>query len=104
MGPHPHCRIRAVRLKDGANLEIVRLKDGNERTYVSIMLEMRDLIDEMRARDFHPAGFAIVAWSGDAASFATARAYPGSPLPAIMVPDFVRERLMTERIRELTAP
>ena len=92
-------RIRTATLKSNG-LRIVCLKNGHERTYDSIMSEMRELLDSMREHSQPAVGFAIVAWSADTMSWATARSYPGSSIPAIMVPDFVRERLMAERINE----
>lgn len=101
MSAHPGCRIRSVKLKGGGP-RIVRLTDGAERSYASIMAEMRDLIAGMREEDASPVGFAVIAWDGNFRAWCALKSYPGSPLPPIFVPDFVRNRLLAEKICEWT--
>jgi hypothetical protein len=97
--PHPHCRVGAVTLK-ASGFRVVRLSDGPERTRRSIMLEVRDLLDTMCSSDSPPVGFAMVMWNADGASDAVGRAYPGSNIPTILIPDFARNRLLARRIEE----
>lgn len=97
---HAGCRIRSVRPKNGGGCTIVRLKDGAERSYSSILAEMRDLIAGMRDEGADPVGFVCMAWDGNFRAWCTLKSYPGSPLPPIFVPDFVHNRLLAEKICE----
>ncbi len=56
---------------------------------------MRSLID---AHDTRIAGFAMVIWAPDGASTALTVVNEGSKIPSIMVPDFVRNRLLADTI------
>jgi hypothetical protein len=94
---HPACRIGRVRLKE-SGLEIVRLHDGPERSRRAIMQETRDMLDGMTSDGRPVVGFAMVMWDSDGGSAAVCKAYPGSNIPSIAVPDFVRNRLLARKI------
>lgn len=94
---HPACRIGRVRLKE-SGLEIVRLHDGPERSRRAIMQETRDMLDGMTSDGRPVVGFAMVMWDSDGGSAAVCKAYPGSNIPSIAVPDFVRNCLLARKI------
>lgn len=48
------------------------------------------------------AGFAFVVWGKDGTSVCIQRVKDGSMIPSILVPDFVRNRLLAERIEQWT--
>lgn len=91
---HPGCRIGAVTFKDNG-LRVVRLFSGPERTRRAIVAETREMIDGRPV-----VGFAMVMWAADGSSDAACRAYPGSNIPTIAIPDFARNRLLAEKICE----
>ena len=88
-------RIRSVRFKDGrADLRILYRPDHREvlkRRIAKIMDASPDI-----------AGVAIVVWSADNRSAAMLAVDGSSKIPTMMVPTFVKNRLMTERILEFT--
>jgi hypothetical protein len=83
-----------------SGLRIVRLSSGPERTRRSILAETREMLDGMEADGQPVVGFAMVMWTADGSSDAACRAYPGSNIPSIAVPDFVRNRLLASKILE----
>lgn len=96
---HPGCRIGTVTLK-ASGFRIVRLASGAERTRRAIMAETREMLDEMAAGGWPVVGFALVMWDGGGGSVAACRAYPGSNIPSIAIPDFARNRLLARKIYE----
>ena len=100
---HPACRIGTVTLKE-SGLRIVRLHDGPERTRRAIMRETRELHDQMVADGRPVVGFALVMWDSEGGSAAICKAYPGSSLPSIALPDLARSRLLASKIMEWTKP
>ena len=100
---HPGCRIGTVTLKD-SGFRVVRLSDGPERTRRAVMRETRDMIQTMTEDGLPVVGFAMVMWGADGSSHAACRAYPGSNIPSIAVPDFVRNRLLAAKIEEWSKP
>lgn len=83
-----------------SGLRIVRLSSGPERTRRTILAETREMIDGMMSDGRPVVGFALVVWDSNGSSDAACRAYPGSQIPGIAVPDFVRNRLLAEKILE----
>lgn len=100
---HPGCRIGAVTHK-ASGFRVVRLSDGPERTRRAIMAETRDMIDGMTAEGKPVVGFAMVMWDATGGSDAVCRAYPGSNIPSIAIPDFARNRLLARKIYEWSKP
>jgi hypothetical protein len=100
---HAGCRIGSVTLKE-SGLRIVRLSSGPERTRRAIMSETREMLDGMVADGRPVVGFAMVMWDCEGHSDAACRAYPGSNIPTIAVPDFVRNRLLASKIVEWCKP
>lgn len=96
---HPGCRIGTVTHK-ASGFRVVRLHDGPERTRAAIMNETRNMIDGMSADGRPVVGFALVMWDSEGRSDAACRAYPGSDIPSIAIPDFARNRLLAEKIGE----
>jgi hypothetical protein len=64
------------------------------------MAETRAMIDGMTADGRPVVGFALVMWDADGSSDAACRAYPGSNIPSIAIPDFARNRLLARKIGE----
>jgi sorbitol-specific phosphotransferase system component IIBC len=83
-----------------SGLRIVRLSSGPERTRRAILAETREMIDGMEANGRPVVGFAMVMWDCDGSSDAACRAYPGSNIPSIAIPDFARNRLLARKIGE----
>jgi hypothetical protein len=100
---HPGCRIGTVTHK-ASGFRVVRLHDGPERTRRAIMAETRQMIDNMTLEGRPVVGFAIVMWDSEGASDAACRAYPGSNIPTIALPDFVRNRLLASKIADWSKP
>lgn len=96
---HPGCRIGAVTHK-ASGLRVVRLRDGPERTRHAILDETRQMIDGMTMDGRPVVGFALVMWDSSGGSDAACRAYPGSNIPSIAIPDFARNRLPARKIGE----
>lgn len=96
---HPGCRIGAVTHK-ASGFRVVRLHDGPERTRRAIMDETREMVDGMEADGRSVVGFALVMWDAEGGSDAACRAYPGSSIPSIAIPDFARNRLLARKIEE----
>lgn len=68
------------------------------------MRETRDMIDGMTKEGRPVVGFAMVMWDSENASNAACKAYPGSSIPSIAVPDFVRNRLLAQKIEDWSKP
>lgn len=45
-------------------------------------------------------GIALVMWDNDGGSSAVLKAYPGSNIPSIAMPEFVKNRLLASKIFE----
>lgn len=99
MAPHPNCRIGTVTLK-ASGFKIHRLSDSHERTRERVMGETRACFDNMTYDGREVVGFALVMWDSDGGSDAVLRAYPGSNIPSIAMPDFVKNRLLAQKIME----
>lgn len=48
------------------------------------------------------AGFALVAWGPDGSSVAEMQVSKASNIPSMLVPDFVRNRLLAQKIEDWT--
>lgn len=90
-------RVRSVRFKDGgASLTVLRTKLPDMRAL------LRTTCGEVLEGQSNVVGFTIVAWGADGGSTAATRVSDGSSIPSILVPDFVRNRLLAERIEMWT--
>jgi|SRR5580658_368036 hypothetical protein len=98
--PDCHLRLRTIRFKDGrAPLTILREVGSFDQRLVA------KRIGEVIARHGPDvAGFAIVCWQKDCASTADYGCSPVSPIPESLVCDFVRNRLLIERIDSWRGP
>lgn len=94
-------RIGRVKLKGGADLKVFPGLENTDRRYVE--KDVRGVLDShMRSADARIAGFAFVVWDVDGTSTCIASVNDGSTIPAILVPDFVRNRLLPDRIERWT--
>ncbi len=85
-------RIRSVRMKaGGAKISVIRSED------VDYTASIRSRVEKCLDAQPNPVGFAFVVWSNDHNSVADAANYR-SNIPTILIPDFVRNRLLAERI------
>ena len=96
---HPGCRIKSVTHK-ASGFRVVRLTHGHERARAAVMAEVRGCLDGMETDDKPVVGMALVLWCADGGSNAVVKAFPGSNLPSIALPDFVRNRLLAAKIQE----
>lgn len=61
-----------------------------------------DAAEVFRKHGDNVAGFALVIWGSDGGSTCDAQVADGSSIPTILVPDFVRNRLLAQRIEQWT--
>lgn len=92
-------RLRSVRYKDGrGDLRVIHTRTvADDRADVEYFVR--------RVLDVHAqriAGYAIVVWAPDQSSTADLGGLPGNTVPTIMIPDFVRNRLLAEKIEMWT--
>lgn len=90
-------RIRSVRLK-GSDAKLLIFPDLATRDRINAMSWARDTIDRL---DRPIVGIAIVVWDANGSSTAALR-QDGSRgrIPSIALPEFVRARLMGEKVCE----
>lgn len=89
------CRIGKVTLKRDGPVVLLR-KPRNNRQAVED--HIRGCLDP-QGPDI--AGFAFVVWGSDMRSTATLQVWE-NPIPSALVPDFVRNRLLADRIETWT--
>lgn len=100
---HPGCRIRSVRDKK-SGFVLHRLQPQTDAARVSFLQDMRWLI-AVAQHDGRPiVGYAVVLWDADLGSTASLRAGQGSTIPSIAMPEFVKNRLLAEKITEWSHP
>lgn len=91
-------RLHSVKLKaGGARLHV--LKGGGydlRDEYAAVTREVA------KSHDGRIAGFAVVVWGPDNASTCACRVGNASTIPSILAPDFVRNRLLADRIESWT--
>lgn len=90
-------RIGRVTLKGGADLRILRGGGDPQRARIDGLV--RGALDGMGAGI---VGFAFVIWGDDNGSVAIGENFDGNRIPAILVPDFVRNRLLARQIEKWT--
>lgn len=90
-------RIGRVTLKRGGRIELLREPANADRG--AIEAHLRETIDA-HGQDF--AGYAVVFWSSDGGSTADLRLGSNSKIPSILVPDFVRNRLLALQVERWT--
>lgn len=92
-------RIRRVRFHDGRTLEVLHnnksedyaIITGHVAASTDIMLKHGDI-----------AGFAFVVWDREGGSIVCVKLKDSCTIPGILVPDFVRNRILAEKIQEWT--
>jgi len=97
-------RIRNVRLKPVDNVAPIAAAVDLDRRYIE--QDIRDVLDAHSGAGFGSndfAGYAIVVWSRDGSSTCSARCNEHSQIPTALVPDFVRNRLLADRIERWTS-
>jgi hypothetical protein len=98
-------RCGKVTLKRGGSLQLLRKPVSPERGCVEA--ELRRVLDNHTnaAGDRNVAGFAFVVWDGEGGSTAGMELYTvegGKTIPGVLVPDFVRNRLLAGKIEQWT--
>lgn len=91
-------RLRRIRFKDGRTIDVLRPKKTDDT-----VLRERFAVATKYAMEptEHPlAGYALVVWQTDGTS--TAFLQSDGKIPSILVPDFVRNRLLAMRIEDWT--
>jgi hypothetical protein len=91
-------RISKVRLKNGP--VIVRLPDHNERRRAAIIAWVKKVLDSHITGEGQIAGFAFVVWDADGA--ASCKTLAGGCVPALLMPEFVKNKILAERITDWT--
>ena len=89
-------RLHSVRFKSGGFIRSMPSTDAADHAYA------RSRIAEGLQTQGAVAGFAFVAWDGAGRSTSITHVKNGSMIPTILVPDFVRNRLLAERIERWT--
>lgn len=90
-------RLRSVKFKTGGELRVLPTKRRDARRYVEDYV--RQVLD---AQGTDITGFAFVVWGADLSSSADLASGDGSPIPSILIPDFVRNRLLARKIEDWT--
>jgi hypothetical protein len=96
---HPGCRIRSVREKT-SGFVLHRLQNSTDAARISFLRDMRRLVDAMQRDGKAIVGYAVVLWDADLSSNASLRVGQGSTIPSIAMPEFVKNRLLAEKINE----
>lgn len=90
-------KLHSVRWKSGGTLIPLKTPKCDLRH-----LAEQTIRDVVKAASSPIAGFALVTWQADGASIAVCKVGGASGIPSIMVPDFVRNRLLAQRIESWT--
>jgi hypothetical protein len=90
-------RLRSVRFKDGREIKVFR---RDTRNYRADFLHCCKVVVDAQGEDL--AGFALVVWGADLSSTSDCKVGQGSTIPSILVADFVRNRLLAQRIEDWT--
>lgn len=88
-------KVGKVTLKGGARLLVIPGIEKSERR--DIEKTIREVLDGHVDADYALGGFAFVVWDKDGSSSCAMRAGNGC-IPAMLAPDFVRNRLMAYKI------
>lgn len=91
-------RIRRVRFKAGC--EVVKIRSARDDVGEYMVRRAKDMANEAAGQ--HIAGFAIVAWSNSGESWVLSHVDNGSRIPPLLVPEFVRNALLGDRIENWT--
>ena len=94
-------RLRSVRYKDGRG-ELRVMPDHRASDKALIERRVRALLDAHHANS-DTAGFAMVLWGADGSSTCDMGAGKRSNIPYILIPDFVRNRLLAAKIIDWAA-
>lgn len=89
-------RLRAVRFKDGREIRVMRSTDDGNAEIKRRVSQAVDALSEP------VVGVALVAWSENNGSVAHVYVGDDSRIPFILVPDFVRNRLLANAIEKWT--
>jgi len=88
--------IRRVRFKSGGEVHLLQPTQDRGRAHVERQVrDCLDMTDDV-------AGAAFVVWSADGGSTASIYTSSASRIPSILVPDFVRNRLLAMKIIDWT--
>lgn len=94
-------RLGSIRLKaGGAEVRIMPGRQHADAAYASDIA--RRVIAAHVDGGSDIAGFAFVVWGHEGASTCKMHVEDGKPFPSILAPDFVRNRLLAERIETWT--
>lgn len=90
-------KLHSVRWKSGGTLVPVNTPKCDLR-----WMAEKTIRDVIKGPGVPIAGFALVAWQADYTSIAVCKVGGASSIPTILVPDFVRNRLLAQRIEAWT--
>lgn len=90
-------RLRRVRFKDGRTIEVLRPKPSDDQ---HIRAQLKKVVAWAMEMDRPLGGAAIAVWDIDGSSICDLQS--NGTIPAILVPDFVRNRLLAAKIEDWT--
>jgi hypothetical protein len=96
-------RLRRIAYKDGRTLNVLKSRKEQDQEFFATELPkiVQRVVDaHRRGESWGIAGFAFMVWSEDGASTSDART--DGHIPSILVPDFVRNKLLADRIEAWT--
>lgn len=91
-------RLHSVKFKNGGEVRVIRHETNEDRKVVEQGL--RNVLNNHSESDI--AGFAIIVWGTDGGSTVSLGRNDKSQIPSILIPDFVRSRLLAEKIEQWT--
>lgn len=93
-------KLRSVKLKTGGGE--IRMLPANPDAALDRAYVMRRVGQVVETLDGPVAGFAVVVWGPDNKSTALMNVAANSKMPLMMIPDFVRNRLLADQIERWT--
>ena len=95
-------RLRSIRYKDGrAQLRVLYPPEPFDYS-ADAAKRCQATIQALADEGSNIAGYALVVWAGCGKSAVSFAANDASAIPSILIPDFVRNRLLAERIESWT--
>lgn len=88
-------RIRSVKFKNGGEIRVLKHEVSADRAIIE--RRVRECLDN---KDGEPVGFAFIVWSEDGISCCASGHTEKSKIPHILIPDFIRNRLLADQIED----
>lgn len=88
-------RIRSVKFKNGGEVRVLKHESSSDRGIIE--RRVRGVLD---AFEEVPVGFAFIVWGEDGISCCAAGRNEKSQIPHILIPDFIRNRILADQIED----